>query len=202
MKFSYATIGAAVLAGATNAVDEYYSGYGEYVPYEEEQCPDFTDREHLDTPDYQELSAYCKMQNLWANITNDTTVNRFFVGADLKKLFTQDMNLTYDVVSDTMPPNRVKRTHPVGTHTKVEFIAHPDSPYTGCFRGFKHGIVRISETTQTTPEVAKTAPGYGLKCLRDGMASGNMLTMFAFDGQPSFNFFKNRWTTILKEMDN
>jgi len=26
--------------------------------------------------------------------------------------------------------------------------------------------------------------------------------MFAFDGQPSFNFFKNRWTNILTEPDN
>ena len=34
------------------------------------------------------------------------------------------------------------------------------------------------------------------------MSSGNFLTMFAFDGQPSFNFFKNRWTTILKEFSN
>ena len=29
-----------------------------------------------------------------------------------------------------------------------------------------------------------------------------MVTMFDFDGQPSYNFFENRWTTILKEMDN
>jgi len=29
-----------------------------------------------------------------------------------------------------------------------------------------------------------------------------MVTMFDFDGQPSYNFFENRWTTILAEMDN
>ena len=45
------------------------------------------------------------------------------------------MNLSYDTVSDSMPVKRIKVTHPVGTVTKVEFIAHPDTPYTGIFKG-------------------------------------------------------------------
>lgn len=112
------------------------------------------------------------------------------------------MNLSFDVVSDTMPVGRVKRTHPRGVTTKMEFIAHPDSPYTGIFQGAKHVIMRISEFSQTTPETPKTAPGHAVKFLRDGMSSANWFGMFAFDGQPSFNFFKNRWTNILREMDN
>ena len=56
------------------------------------------------------------------------------------------MNLSYDNVGDVMPPGRVKRTHPVGTHTKVELIPHPDTPYTGIFRGSKHALLRITET--------------------------------------------------------
>ena len=112
------------------------------------------------------------------------------------------MNLSYDTVSDTMPHGRKKVTHPVGTHTKVEFVAHPETPYTGCFKGAEHGIVRISETTKTTPENPKTAPGHGLKLFRDGMYSANWVTMFSFDGQKSYNFFKNRWTTILREPNN
>ena len=66
------------------------------------------------------------------------------------------MNHSYDVVSDSMPQDRVKVTHPVGTMTKVEFIAHPDTPYTGCFKGAKHGVMRISETVATSVEHAKT----------------------------------------------
>jgi hypothetical protein len=112
------------------------------------------------------------------------------------------MNHSFDIVSDTMPLDRIKRTHPVGVVTKVEFIAHPDSPYTGCFQGFKHGIMRTSEFSLTDPADPKTAPGHAVKCLRDGMYSGNWFAMFAFDGQPSFNFYKNRWTNILREMDN
>lgn len=101
-----------------------------------------------------------------------------------------------------MPVGRKKRTHPVGTHTKVELIAHPDTPYTGMFRGAKHGIMRISETFHTVPHVPKTTPGHAVKLYRDGMYSANFLAMFALDGQPSFNFFKNRWTTILRENNN
>ena len=62
--------------------------------------------------------------------------------------------------------------------------------------------MRISETVKVTPEVAKTAPGHGVKFFRDGMYSANWVTMFSFDGQKSFNFFKNRWTTVLREPNN
>lgn len=110
--------------------------------------------------------------------------------------------MSYDSVTDTMPINRKKVTHPIGVHTKVEFIAHPDSPYTGMFRGNKYGYMRISDTVKTFPHKGKTAPGFGWKMLRDGMSSANIMTMFAFDGQTSMNFFKNRWTTILRESNN
>ena len=62
--------------------------------------------------------------------------------------------------------------------------------------------MRISDTVFTTPHVTKTVPGFGLKLLRDGMYSANVLAMFSFDGQNSFNFFKNRWVTILREFNN
>lgn len=112
------------------------------------------------------------------------------------------MNLSYDHVGDSMPPGRIKVTHPVGCTAKVEFIAHPDSPYTGIFQGSKHAIMRISETVLSTPEVGKTVPGHAVKFLRDGMYSANWVAMFSFDGQKSMNFFKERWTTILREPNN
>ena len=34
------------------------------------------------------------------------------------------------------------------------------------------------------------------------MASANWFAMFSFDGQTSFNFFKNRWTNILRLHEN
>lgn len=70
------------------------------------------------------------------------------------------------------------------------------------FRGAKNAVMRIAEFTLTTPELPKTAPGAHIKLLRDGMSSANMQAAFAFDGQPSFNFFKNRWSNILREPEN
>lgn len=160
------------------------------------------DVKNLDTPEYQMLSAKCKEELVWRNCLEDETRELFFVGPEFQSLFDQDMNHSYDTVSDSMPVGRVKVTHPVGTVTKIELIAHPESPYTGIFRGAKHGIMRISDTTKTTPEVSKTNPGHGVKFFRDGMYSANWLAMFHFDGHKSFNFFKNRWTTILREPNN
>ena len=118
------------------------------------------------------------------------------------ELFTQDMNLSFDHVGDTMPPGRTKMTHPRGVAMKVAFRPTTDSPYTGIFRGAKHGIMRVSETVRTNPLVAQTNPGFGLKYLRDGIDSADAVTMFSFDGQPSFNYFQNRWSTHLPEPAN
>lgn len=37
-------------------------------------------------------------------------------------------------------------------------------------------------------------PGFGLKFLRDGMRSANLVAMFGVDGQPSWNFFENTFS--------
>lgn len=34
-------------------------------------------------------------------------------------------------------------------------------------------------------------PGMGLKFLRDGMQSANLVSMYSVNGQPSWNFFAN-----------
>ena len=62
--------------------------------------------------------------------------------------------------------------------------------------------MRISETVRTFPEKGNTSPGFGIKFLRDGMESADTVTMFSFDGQKSFNYFKNRWSIHLNEMVN
>jgi len=107
------------------------------------------------------------------------------------------MNLSFDHKGDTMPIGRNKMTHPRGVTARVVFKPTSDHPYTGIFRGANHGIMRISETVRTSPDKPFTSPGFGIKFLRDGMDSADTVTMFSFDGQPSHNFFKNPWTTIL-----
>ena len=118
------------------------------------------------------------------------------------ELFTQDMNLSFDHKGDTMPEGRTKMTHPRGVVMKVAFRPTIDSPYTGIFKGAKHGIMRISETVRTKPMMPQTSPGFGIKFLRDGIDSADAVTMFSFDGQPSFNYFQNRWSTHLSEPEN
>lgn len=85
---------------------------------------------------------------------------------------------------------------------KVAFKPTENTPYTGIFRGAQHGILRVSETVRTFPEKPNTSPGFGIKFLRDGMDSADTVTMFSFDGQPSFNYFQNRWSTHLNEPVN
>lgn len=185
--------------------DGPFYDYRDWNPYADEDPYDvceFPETDHFDTPEYQALPAICKHEMIWRKVLQDDTRERFYTGTEFQSLFSQDMNQSYDTLSDTMPINRKKVTHPVGITSKIEFIAHPDSPYTGLWRGAKYGIMRISDTTKTVPHITKTAPGFGIKFLRDGMSSGNSVAMFSFDGQTSFNFFKNRWTTILREMQN
>lgn len=147
---------------------------------------DFPEEDHfrkmLDRPEYQAMSAMCKEELIWQNCLEDGTRLRFFKGPDFNTLFDQDMNHSYDVVSDSMPIGRKKVTHPKGVVSKTEFIAHPKTPYTGIFKGCKHAIQRISETVETVPHITKTVPGHAMKFLRDGMYSANWVAMFSFDG--------------------
>ena len=161
MKFSFT---AAILAAVINA-SETKENYGE--------CPDLDDLIHLDTPYYQSQSAYCKQQMIWERVNRDHTSERFFLGSEFQGFFEQDLNVTFDTCSDSMPVGRIKKINPRGVVTLMEFIPTYDTPYTGIFRGCDHAVMRISEFTKTTPETPKTAPSQGVKFLRDGMASAN-----------------------------
>ena len=197
MKFSTTTL---ALAAAV-AASEQYTPEHETKSYGE-KCPNMEHLEHFDTPDYQAMSAACKKELIWKRVTDSDTVNRYFVATEFTKMFSEDPNMLYDTVSDTIPLNQLRRIYPRGVTTEVEFIPAANSPYTGIFKGAKHAVMRIAEFSLTTPELPKSAPGQSIKFLRDGMSSGNIHTAFAFDGQPSFNFFKNRWSNILREPEN
>merc|ERR1712066_897799 len=60
----------------------------------------------------------------------------------------------------------------------------------------------MSLAKQPDPEVKETAPGIGLKFLRDGMDSGNMVAMFSVDGQQSWNFFRNNFTNDIPPLES
>ena len=52
------------------------------------------------------------------------------------------------------------------------------------------------------PDTSKlnTAPGMGLKFLRDGMDSANLVAMYSVDGQESWNFFKNDFSNHIPRL--
>jgi len=52
------------------------------------------------------------------------------------------------------------------------------------------------------PDTSKlnTAPGMGLKFLRDGMDSANLVAMYSVDGQESWNFFKNDFSNHIPSL--
>ena len=71
----------------------------------------------------------------------------------------------------------------MGTVAKVKFQSSGSHPYTGIFKGANHGLVRLSFAKEPDTEGIITAPGMGLKFLRDGQDSANLVAMYSVDGQ-------------------
>ena len=78
---------------------------------------------------------------------------------------------------------------------QVEWRPVAYQPYTGMFSGSSRGWVRLALASEPSPHQLLTRPGLGLKLLRDGRDSANLVAMFSVDGQQSWNFFKNNFTT-------
>jgi hypothetical protein len=86
---------------------------------------------------------------------------------------------------------RSKYIHTEGTIATVKLTSTGAHPFTGIFKGADHGIVRLSFAAEPNAKEKNTTPGMGLKFLRDGMDSVNLVAMYSVDGQDSWNFFKN-----------
>ena len=106
------------------------------------------------------------------------------------------MDPSFDTKGDAMPDGRIygtrtKYIHSVGAVGKVKFIAEKDTPYSGVFKGADYGIIRLSAAAEPSKK-QPLAPGLGLKLLRDGVDSANVVALFDLDGQPGdWNFFSN-----------
>jgi len=149
-------------------------------------------------PDYIAKSAAEKMDLIWENINMDTSSGPW-PGIHLGEIFFEDMCITLYQDGDEMPiawtgNPRKKYIHSVGSHGKVEFVSSGDHSYTGIFEGASQGIIRISLAQEPDTNKLATAPGMGLKFLRDGIESGSMVAMYSVEGQESWNLLKNDWT--------
>lgn len=128
-------------------------------------------------------------------IIEDDTPGQFFDGIASLPLFLQDINLSFDTVGDAMPLNRVKILHPTGIVALFKFVSKQNHTFTGAFKGTDHGLMRISEVgTVKRGEDPSTSAGF--KFFRDGVESGNMFTLHAFEGhgveggENTYNFLR------------
>ena len=97
----------------------------------------------------------------------------------------EDLTKTFTGKGDAMPPGdlygtRTKYIHSVGAVGKVEFVPNP-SNFTGMFSKADFGLVRLSSAVQPTSS-QPLAPGMGLKWLRDGVDSANLVSMYSLEG--------------------
>merc|ERR1712154_575584 len=89
---------------------------------------------------------------------------------------------------------RYKYIHTVGAVGQVQWVDRGGHSYSGIFTGATKGVVRFSLAKEPSPPALNTAPGMGLKFLRDGVDSANLVAMYSVNGQDSWNFFKNDFT--------
>merc|ERR1719228_1602409 len=148
---------------------------------------------------YLSLSAAEKSEIIFANCLEDTTSADWFSVLELPGIFIESMCPTLRAPGDELPYEdglifygwRNKYIHTVGTVGQVEWRNLGDHPYTGIFEGATQGIVRFSLAKEPSNTSNSTAPGMGLKFLRDGKDSANLVAMYSVNGQDSWNFFKN-----------
>ena len=148
---------------------------------------------------YQSLKAEEKINKLWTSVNQNQTPYGWYKYS-LPEIFIYDMRTTFNDYSDIIEKGRKKLIHSFGVVGKVEFIADPN-PYSGIFKGCKNVLLRLS--VAKNPDYSKRkaeeafdnfGPGLGIKFLRDGVPSANLVAMFSVEGQKSWNFFKNDFT--------
>jgi len=103
---------------------------------------------------------------------------------------------TFTTKGDEMPKElfglktRIKEIHSVGTVGKVKFVSSGNHPFTGVWEGAQHGLIRLSSALKPS-DTSPLVPGIGLKFLRDGVDSANLVAIFSLNGTPGdWNFFE------------
>jgi len=162
--------------------------------------------EEVSSPAYLSLSAQEKADRLWSNCQDDSTSAPWFSSLDQGvKLVTEPMCPVFRTPGDELADQgdgttRAKVIHTVGAVGRVEWRDLGGHNYSGVFKGAQHGLVRLSLALEPDTEELNTAPGMGLKFLRDGVDSANLVAMYSVDGQESWNFFKNDFSNHIPEI--
>ncbi len=105
----------------------------------------------------------------------------------------------FTTTGNTSVDGSTKQIHRIGVVGQVQFVPVSDGlrTYTGCFDGVRYGLLRLSSAIRPSESIP-FIPGLGLKFLRDGCDSANVVTMQSLEGQPgNWNFFAHSFTTTL-----
>merc|ERR1711997_485510 len=158
--------------------------------------------QEVSSPEYIALTAAEKSEIIWTNVMEDLTPADWFGVLELPGIFTESMCPTIRAPGDELPweegiisdGTRYKYIHTVGAVGQVQWVDRGGHSYSGLFSGATKGVVRFSFAKEPSPPGLNTAPGMGLKFLRDGVDSANLVAMYSVNGQDSWNFFKNDFT--------
>jgi len=162
--------------------------------------------EEVSSSDYLALPAREKVDRLWANCLDDSTSAPWFSSLEQGgKLFLEPMCPVFRTPGDRLPSQgdgttRAKVIHTVGVVGRVEWRDLGGHDYSGIFKGAQHGLARLSLALEPDTSKLNTAPGMGLKFLRDGRDSANLVAMYSVDGQESWNFFKNDFSNHIPSL--
>lgn len=141
-------------------------------------------------------TAATKQAELWNEVINDKAPGAFPSAAELIGIFAESMEPSFSTAGDSMAKGliygtRTKYIHSVGVVGKVKFVPTKANTYSNAMGGSDYGLIRLSSAAAPTADGSQPlAPGLGLKFLRDGMDSANLVAMYGVAGTPGdWNFF-------------
>ena len=154
---------------------------------------------------YQTLSATEKNDIVWSLIESTKgEVGQGTLGMDMiSSGFMTSHDFTMEHFGDELKEGRRKFIHQTGLIAQARLDTTGfEHPFTGCFSGAEHCLVRCSLARRTTPgdsKIVTATPGIGLKVFRSRCHSANMVAMYGVDGQHSWNFFRHPLVTSVGE---
>jgi len=144
--------------------------------------------------EYIKLSREAKSDKIWNKVTENSKSGSWHFGGTL----VVGQNEVFDTKGDEFDCGwtgcRNKTIHSKGNVGKIEWTDLGGHPYTGVFKGGDSGYVRMSAAAPVDKKTPNMKPGMGVKFLRDGVDSANLVAMFGVDGQDNLNFFENDWS--------
>ena len=140
-------------------------------------------------PDWLALDWKVKQDLVWAEVKSDSSFGSYHV----EQAFTESVVTSFENQWDVMPAGRVKIIHGIGAVCPVSIDISSDSPFTGVLKaGQSTGFIRMGGAADWTSFLTPgMTPGAGLKFLRTGAASANVVLINNLNPLPdnNHNFF-------------